>query len=61
MGLYACVLRSLHCHLICLCSAASRLQAAIDTYRNSCEHVDSKYQLLSGKGTSYNAPCASCS
>jgi len=51
----------LHCHLICLCSAASRLQAAIDTYRNSCEHVDSKYQLLSGKGTSYNAPCASCS
>ena len=35
-------------------------QAAIQNYRDNCEHVDPKYQTLKGKGTSYNAPCASC-
>lgn len=35
-------------------------EAAIQNYRDSCEHPDPKYATLRGHGTSYNAPCASC-
>lgn len=35
-------------------------EAAIQSYRDTCEHVDSRYSTLKGHGVSYNAPCASC-
>jgi hypothetical protein len=35
-------------------------EAAITNYRDNCEHVDPKYSVLRGHGTSYNAPCSTC-
>lgn len=37
------------------------LQAAVDDYRNNCEHTKQEYMtVLMGKGVNYNAPCTAC-
>ncbi|BDA43743.1 hypothetical protein COCOBI_04-7590 [Coccomyxa sp. Obi] len=46
----------------CELSVCSRFatQAAVDSYRNVCEHPKVQYAVLSGKGVNYDANCTVC-